>query len=701
MTAYFAKLCKEVVIDYKKTNEKVYILKGYGKMHIIIPKIPEKTITLPTKAELLKGLALVLLMRAQLPGMSPLGIALAATFPLKSAYIALFGLCTGVSTAGISVIKYILSYFIYYILEQIKKPKDTAVSAIAVGVAVLAGGALNFLWTGAGISDLLFLLAEMFVAGGVFYLFSSLGRKNEMSQLAAIILTGGILNGIAGVYLPYININAAVFFALLIAMSLCYACEPPLAVMACTIIGFIMNITSANALSAAGVFAISAMLSSCLAGMGKAGVAVGFLCGITVGALQTGSVSGAGDIFAALAVFVMLPETVHFKISSFIGRQFESEYDEPSVTGRVANQLKTVAKAVCDLAEGVNLIADHRQEGAALTEMFDTVSDRVCSGCSLEESCWRKDRRRTYGNMYELWNTMETDGFCDYTNVPSSLRQLCIRCEGLLCEFKHMYEMYKQNALYRGEALSGRDIMARQYSEISNVIQLLSHEVETGGAENSSEPRYRAEVIVRQEPKDGNAVCGDTVIHFGIGSRYFVILCDGMGAGDAARSESRLTARLFAEFLKAGFEKETAVNMINSALALKADQESFSTVDLLEINLENGTAEFLKIGSAQSFLKTKGNIEVISSKALPVGILESIEVSSEEREIKTGDMILMVSDGIGEAGSGVLKNDWIKKLLMMEKRSDEELLNLLVCGAKSRVRHDDDMTGVIVRIKRQ
>ncbi len=670
-------------------------------MHIIIPKISEKTITLPTKQELLKGLALVLLMRMQLPEMNPFGIALAATFPLKSAYIALLGLCSGVSTAGAGVIKYILSYFIYYILVQIKKPKDKMVSAIAVGVSVFSGGALNFLWTGAGPSDLLFLLAEMFIAGGAFYLFSSLGRKNEISQLAAIILAGAVLNGISGVYIPYINVNAAIFCTLLTAMSLCYACEPPLAVMACTMIGFIVNVGSPDAIQTAGVFAISAMLSSSLADMGKAGIAVGFLCGITISALYRGSLAGALDIFVALAVFVMVPESVHLKISSFIGRQFESEYDEASVAGRVANQLKTMAKAVCDLAEGVTLIGDRHQENTALKEMFDAVSSRVCSGCSLESACWKKDSRRTYANMYELWNTMEADGFCDYTNIPPSLRQLCIRCEGLLCEFRHVYEMYKQNALYRGEALSGRGIMARQYSEISNVIQLLSREVETGGDAEEGEPEYRAEVLVRQQAKNGNAVCGDTVIHFGIKNRYFVILCDGMGAGDSARSESRLTARLFAEFLKAGFEKETAVNMINSALALKADQESFSTVDLLEINLETGVCEFLKIGSAQSFLKTKGNIEVISSKALPVGILESIEVSSEEREIKAGDMILMVSDGVGEAGSGVLKNDWIKKLLMMEKRSDEEILNLLMCGAKSKMRYDDDMTGIIVRIKRQ
>lgn len=334
-------------------------------------------------------------------------------------------------------------------------------------------------------------------------------------------------------------------------------------------------------------------------------------------------------------------------------------------------------------------------------EMFDTVASRVCKGCSLEANCWRKDFKKTYNNMCELWKTIEEEGYCDHTNMPLAFRQVCMRSESFLTEFKHAYELYKQNVLYRGEALSGREIIAKQYGEISNVINLLSYEVENGLSESEvSVPRYRAQVTVLQEPKPQQAVCGDTILHFEAGNKYFVILCDGMGSGDSARNESRLTARLFSEFLKAGFEKETALNMINSALALKDDQESFSTVDILEIDLETGVCEFMKIGSAESFIKTKGNIEVVSSKALPIGILENIEVTTVRYELSAGDLILMVSDGVGEAGNGVLKNDWIKKLLLMENRNDDELSQLILVGAKARMKFFDDMTCAVVRIKR-
>ena len=141
--------------------------------------------------------------------------------------------------------------------------------------------------------------------------------------------------------------------------------------------------------------------------------------------------------------------------------------------------------------------------------------------------------------------------------------------------------------------------------------------------------------------------------------------------------------------------------MINSALMLKADQESFSTVDILEIDTETGECEFLKVGSAQSFIKKKKEIEVVSSKSLPVGIFENTDAIPEKYSLAHGDIILMMSDGVTEAGSGVLKNDWIKKLLLLEKRKPWEIADLIIVGAKGRTRFSDDMTCCVIKIEKR
>ena len=333
-------------------------------------------------------------------------------------------------------------------------------------------------------------------------------------------------------------------------------------------------------------------------------------------------------------------------------------------------------------------------------EIFEKVRLRVCEGCSLFENCKKKEKSSE--NLNAIWETMEEDGYCDLSNMPIGFGQVCLRADRFLNEFGHIYELYKQNTLSSGAAKSSRNIMAKQYSEISNGIELLSREIEFGEEEYDIDRKvFFPKVTVRTEAKTGYGVSGDTVIYFERKNKFYVILCDGMGSGDDAMHQSRLTARLFEKFLKAGFDKGTSLRMINSALALKADQESFSTVDILEIDTETGECEFLKIGSAQSFIKRKREIEIISSNSLPVGILESIDTKPQRCQVDSGDTILMVTDGISEAGSGVLKTDWIKKLMSLEKRKPWEIADLIVVGAKARTRFMDDMTCCVIKIEKK
>lgn len=669
-------------------------------MNITIPKIPEKTLALPSAKTLLSGICVAVLSRAGMAGMSPLGLAFAATFPPNSVYIALLGLGAGILHSGPAGIKYIFSYLIYYILSIIKKTDDPITRAYFLGTAFIVSGGASLLLSGADVVSGIYVIAEAVICGGVYLLFTNIGRKNPVAHIAEITLLGGILSGFSGVTIPYINVNVSAFLAIFSAMCICYACQTPSAVLGCMVLGFVLNASGENAVLALGAYALSAALASILADMGRFALSVGFLCGITVTALYSGSLQGTniGDIFAPMILFVLLPQCVHCKIGSFINSRFDLTYEDREKESRLAKKLRTVASVLSDLGMGVSPAPAVMENAKAIS---DTVQARVCRDCSLFESCWKTDSKKTYDNMCEIWRTMERDGFCDSSNIPSRFRQSCTRSESLLCEFRHAYELAKQSALMSGEAGEDRSIMARQYGEIANVLELLSREIESGcDTCGEYEERLCVQVTIMSQPKNGNISCGDTVVHFKKDSSYFVILCDGMGSGDGAKSQSRLTANLFEEFLKAGFEKESAISMINSALALRADRESFSTADILEIDLERGIAQFLKIGSAQSLIKTKDGIEVISSKSLPVGILEQVDAVPESRCVAPGDLILMISDGVGEAGSGIMKNEWIKKVLMLENRNDQELGRMILSGARSRTRFSDDMTCCVIRIKK-
>ncbi|MBS7298425.1 MAG: SpoIIE family protein phosphatase [Eubacteriales bacterium] len=242
-----------------------------------------------------------------------------------------------------------------------------------------------------------------------------------------------------------------------------------------------------------------------------------------------------------------------------------------------------------------------------------------------------------------------------------------------------------------------------QHNAISQSLKRITDELETEEKRQEREPLYAVSASLVQRASGGGDVSGDCFLEFDSEKgRHYIILCDGMGSGRKAYKESKMTTELLREFLRTGFLKDKAVSMLNSALAIKGDDESFSTVDLFEFDAYTGDSEFLKIGSAESFIKHKNDVETLTSSSLPVGILDEVRTITVSRRLSVGDIIVMVSDGVGEAGYGVLKGEWIKRMIKNAGNDMKGLAEDILAEAVKRnfPEKDDDMTVVAIRIER-
>ena len=121
-----------------------------------------------------------------------------------------------------------------------------------------------------------------------------------------------------------------------------------------------------------------------------------------------------------------------------------------------------------------------------------------------------------------------------------------------------------------------------------------------------------------------------------------------MGSGARAAVESCMTVSLMTKMLRAGLGTETAVRLINLMLMTKSTEESFSTIDLLLVNLFTGKAELFKLGAAQTFIKTAGTVKTVEGRSAPVGIVSPVEISRFSARLSDGDEIVMITDGICE-----------------------------------------------------
>lgn len=198
--------------------------------------------------------------------------------------------------------------------------------------------------------------------------------------------------------------------------------------------------------------------------------------------------------------------------------------------------------------------------------------------------------------------------------------------------------------------------------------------------------------------------CGDTysTLTFAHG-KTALLLSDGMGSGELAANESHRAVKFLESLLEVGFTTNVTVKVVNSLLLLRAAEESFATVDMAVIDTHASEVEFFKIGSAPSFIKRVREVTPIESGALPVGILQQVEIQPIKVALSAGDVIVMVSDGVADiAYRGMMsKESWLVNFLRRTNSNNPKELTELILNEALRLSGGvvkDDMTVLVTQI---
>ena len=194
----------------------------------------------------------------------------------------------------------------------------------------------------------------------------------------------------------------------------------------------------------------------------------------------------------------------------------------------------------------------------------------------------------------------------------------------------------------------------------------------------------------------GSEVSGDTVVHFETdGDFHYTLISDGMGSGEVAKETSMFVSDFLKSALPVGAEKEALIHMLNHSVKSRKEECS-STVDLLEIDLISGGGTFIKSGAAPSFVKRGSSIFRIRSQTAPIGLLGSIDTEKIKVDIRPGDYVIMLSDGVADEADDA---PWLLLLLgEAPKRNLQEYANLILNEAIKNTAATDDMTVAVVKI---
>jgi len=172
--------------------------------------------------------------------------------------------------------------------------------------------------------------------------------------------------------------------------------------------------------------------------------------------------------------------------------------------------------------------------------------------------------------------------------------------------------------------------------------------------------------------------------------------------GTAAKRSSTTVIKMLDRLLTSGFDKDTSIGLINSAINLNSRQETYATIDISVIDLITGNIEFVKNGACPTFIKSKNKVEVIKAVSLPVGMLDKIDLAIYDKDLSGGEIIVMCTDGVLESNTEYSNKEvWVKNLLEnIETEDVQKIAELLV---NESVDNDfglakDDMTVVVAKV---
>lgn len=214
-------------------------------------------------------------------------------------------------------------------------------------------------------------------------------------------------------------------------------------------------------------------------------------------------------------------------------------------------------------------------------------------------------------------------------------------------------------------------------------------------------PRLTAESGSNCQSGIAGEACGDSLMVRALrNDKLLLAISDGMGSGEMAARESQEALRLLWRFLDAGISRTLALETVNRQLLMKSSEDMFATIDLCIIDLNTGIAEFSKLAASPTLILRGRELIHVDGGRLPLGILENVQPSVRRLRLHPGDMLIMGSDGVMEAGDGMCIEHSARENAALPPSQLAEALIRQAALQRSEDRQDD-LSCICVRIAAQ
>ena len=244
------------------------------------------------------------------------------------------------------------------------------------------------------------------------------------------------------------------------------------------------------------------------------------------------------------------------------------------------------------------------------------------------------------------------------------------------------------------EALKEKIVLNEKASSINSKKSIVSF---------ISADKFKINIGMANGIKSKSPISGDSILNIRLkDGKNLIAISDGMGSGPEARKSSQIAIKMLERLLTSGFNKETSIELINNAI-LNTNEEIYATLDIAIIDLYKGNIEFIKNGACPTYIKNKKRVQILKTISLPAGALEEIKLTTYDKDIQSGDILLMCSDGVLDSNVEYKNKElWLKYLLEdMEAQNPQKMADIILSEAEDNNYgiNKDDMSVIVCSIK--
>lgn len=342
---------------------------------------------------------------------------------------------------------------------------------------------------------------------------NKLRTKHLFSSEEIISVTVVIALMIAGTWgISIAKVSFTNILALTFILALSYINGSTVGASAGIAIGAIIGVCSGNLLIYMAVYGVCGFLAGIFEKSGK--IICGFAYVIMFFVLMLYCNISAQfkpiEIIVSIAIFLIIPNRVYKKINLELDWEKKQEYLNKDIVNNVkdlmVNKLESfsdvlydMSKTLSDLAYNDKLLMKRKSSG-----LIENLADRVCSTCSMNTTCWKKEIYYTYAAFGELIENYEEQR---KDILPQEIQKKCVKRTLLLKNTEDIVNKYILKEMWRKRQSEGRKILSNQINSVGDSLKELVKEFNVNIKFNTDIEKKVRKILENQGIKYKDVFC--------------------------------------------------------------------------------------------------------------------------------------------------------------------------------------------------